>query len=61
MYLSKTQRFNCRPGGEVFILERSYTFIVVRITNNALEEMTVINRYLWVSSKLGCIRKLLDF
>jgi len=45
----------------VFILARSYTFIVVRITNNALEEMTVINRYLWVSSKLGCIRKLLDF
>jgi len=39
----------------VFILARCYTFIVVRITNNALEEMTVINGFLRVSSKLGCI------
>lgn len=39
----------------MFILARRYTFIVVRITNNALEEMAVINGYLWASSKLGCI------
>jgi len=55
------QRFNYRRGEEVFILTRCYTFNIFRITNNTLEEMTVINGYLRVSSKLGCIREFLDF